>query len=195
MSEEIVSHGENTEELKINPVKFIEEIKEMTPEHIAMLKNRLDKMTWDSKSKWPSIRLTLFQQVRAFHEKFEQPRTDGPRELPEDLQQFRINFMHEELREYELAVQEGNLEKALDSLVDLVWVALGAADVHGFPFDEGWDRVFEANMKKVKVANEGDDHRSVRKSRFDIVKPEGWVAPDLSDLVRVAATETETSDA
>jgi len=36
-------------------------------------------------------------------------------------------------------------------------------------------------MKKVRAATDGSD--SKRGSSLDVVKPEGWIAPDLSDLV------------
>lgn len=51
----------------------------------------------------------------------------------------------------------------------------------GFNFREAWRRVHEANMGKVRARRAQD---STRGSVFDVVKPPGWVAPDLSDLVR-----------
>ena len=46
-------------------------------------------------------------------------------------------------------------------------------------FQEAWDRVHAANMAKER----GNPKTSKYGSGFDIVKPEGWTAPDLSDLV------------
>lgn len=73
-----------------------------------------------------------------------------------------------------------HLEGMLDGLVDLVYVALGTAQLHGFNFSEAWNRVHEANMTKVRVQRPNE---SKRNSIFDVVKPPGWVAPSHRDLV------------
>jgi hypothetical protein len=119
---------------------------------------------------------------------------DPEHRLPDDVQGFRLNFLTEELAEYEEAIgydkynsgdfdpKRFNAAKAFDALIDLVYVALGTAYLHGFPFNEGWDRVQEANMKKVRCEC-ADDPRSTRKHRIDVVKPEGWKPPMLADLL------------
>jgi len=71
------------------------------------------------------------------------------------------------------------MEQQLDALVDLVYVALGTAVLSGFDFEEAWRRVHRANMLKVKPRK---GQYTKRRSAFDIVKPPGWQAPDLSDL-------------
>jgi len=50
----------------------------------------------------------------------------------------------------------------------------------GLDFVEAWDRVHRANMSKVRAEKAGDSKRG---SKFDVVKPSGWTAPDLTDLV------------
>lgn len=142
--------------------------------------------------------MDLFKDIQNFHEKFELVFDGKPRVLPEDLAKFRIGFLMEELGEYCLdnevaqrffttelkkytAPQNIPLDKQLDALVDLVYVALGTAYLQGFDFNEAWRRVHEANMKKVRALRVIDSKRG---STYDVVKPEGWQAPDLSDLVR-----------
>ena len=122
----------------------------------------------------------LISDIKEFHEKFGLHYNDGPRELPDGLQRFRIGFLQEELFEYESAVANGDREKMLDGLVDLVYVALGTAYLHGFCFHEAWKRVHQANMAKIRVERAED---STRQSSFDVIKPQGWQAPDLKDLV------------
>lgn len=141
---------------------------------------------------------TLFADIAAFHEKFGLEYGGPARTLPEELGKFRIGFMAEELGEYcmdeehiKVVVdyiktrpsQDVPLDKQLDALVDLVYVALGTAYMQGFNFNEAWRRVHAANMKKVRAERAVD---SARGSTYDVVKPPGWVAPDLSDLVSVA---------
>lgn len=125
--------------------------------------------------------LTAFNpeiDMRQFHQRFGLEYTGSPRWLPEEISNFRYKFLEEELEEYARARTH---EKAFDALIDLVYVAIGTSYLHGFPFQKGWQRVHAANMKKVRATRPDD---SLRGSSFDVVKPNGWTAPDLSDLVR-----------
>lgn len=126
------------------------------------------------------------QDIKDFHEKFKLNYKGGTRTLDAEEFAFRIKVHFEESQEYEDAVKEQNLEKQLDSLVDLVYFALGTAYRQGLPFEKAWDRVHAANMAK-RMAN--DANESLRGFKRDIVKPEGWVAPDLSDLLGKAPVE------
>ena len=138
---------------------------------------------------------SFFRDIREFHQKFGLEYNAGPRPLPADLQKFRTDFIEEELDEYRSAItsvqvaqEVGNPEalrfaliKAFDALVDITYVTLGAAYLHGFNFDEGWRRVHAANMRKVRAHPSGVD--SKRASGFDVVKPVGWEPPQYEDLV------------
>lgn len=143
--------------------------------------------------------MDLFQDIKNFHEKFGLEYAGRPRVLPEELAKFRTGFMAEELAEYAFGGDEvdtnilvsivkedlrppKSLEDQFDALIDLVYVALGTAYLQGFDFNAGWKRVHEANMKKVRAATAVDSKRG---STYDVVKPDGWQAPDLKDLVSV----------
>jgi len=117
--------------------------------------------------------MKLSRDIVDFHQQFGLKYDGPPRALPGELSRFRTNFLFEELAEYSEAE---TLEKKLDALVDLVYVALGTAHLHGFDFDAAWDRVHRANMQKIRGP-------SVRSGEYDVIKPAGWVAPDLRDLV------------
>lgn len=148
-----------------------------------------------------SSSIDFMDDIRQFHEKFGLTPTDGefgPHVLDEKQQRFRIKFLFEELLEYckavgyvptvigntfslELAQDHSNEPAdAFDALIDLVYVALGTAYLHGFPFAQGWQRVQAANMQKVKAASADDSKRGYKN---DIVKPPGWTAPVLDDLL------------
>ena len=116
--------------------------------------------------------MSLTSDIREFHEKFGMEYEGKPRKLSPELLEFRVNFMKEELLEY---LQSTTLHDQLDALVDLTYVVLGTAYLQGFPFEEAWARVHAANMKKVKGPSERSD-------KFDVIKPEGWTPPDLTDL-------------
>jgi predicted HAD superfamily Cof-like phosphohydrolase len=90
----------------------------------------------------------------------------------------RRRLLREELEEYCTA---DNLEEQLDALVDLMYVLLGTAYLHGFNrFGEAWSRIQAANMLKVRATVPED---SPRGSTLDVVKPPGWSPASLTDLV------------
>lgn len=122
----------------------------------------------------------MYYDIVMFHVKYELTYKGPPRKLPEDLSEFRIKFMQEELDEYKKAVASGNLHEQFDALIDLVYVALGTAYMHGFNFPEGWRRVHEANMRKVRVLKADDSKRG---STYDVIKPPGWAPASLYDLL------------
>ena len=125
--------------------------------------------------------IDFWKDIKDFHEKFGLKYEGKPRTLPNELRVFRIDFMDEEISEYAMASAQKDLHDQLDALVDLVYVALGTATLHGFNFPEAWRRVHEANMKKVRATDIKD---SKRRSIYDVIKPLGWEPPDLSDLVK-----------
>lgn len=137
------------------------------------------------------------RDIRQFHEKFQLQYDGPPRDLPAELKQFRVKFLAEELCEYvsdssifhqvvasaflsEIDIRRQPLEKQLDALVDLMYVLLGTSYLQGFDFKEAWNRVHETNMTKIRALTTDE---SRRESLYDVVKPEGFRPPDLSDLV------------
>lgn len=125
----------------------------------------------------------MLGMVREFHEKFELRYDGPPRQLPGDMGKFRRDFMLEEIDEHFNAEYDSDLEKQLDALVDLAYVLFGTAYLQGFTpekFYEAFRRVHAANMLKVRALKAEDSKRG---STYDVVKPEGWQPPDLSDLV------------
>lgn len=132
--------------------------------------------------------------VEAFHKKYGLEYVGRPRVLENELAEFRRKFLKEEYKEYSehmyqaiyyLALRQSDklpehLEGMLDALVDLVYVALGNAYMHGFNFREAWRRVHDANMKKERATRLADTRRG---SLYDVVKPAGWRAPSHFDLV------------
>lgn len=138
---------------------------------------------------------TFFDDVAAFHEKFGLTlEGQGARLLAPEMMSLRNSRLLEEYEEYCNAVvsalhdlQRGNvtevtdgLEAMLDGLVDLVYIALGTAYLHGFNFNEAWRRVHEANMLKVRAERA---EQSRHGSKFDVIKPPGWKPPSHFDLV------------
>lgn len=131
---------------------------------------------------------TNFQDVQAFLRKFGIPAVSQPLILSPDVEEFRQKFMQEELNEFHDAT---TLQKKADALVDLVYVALGTADMMGIPWDAMWDAVQRANMRKERAKSAEHSAASTgRGHSLDVVKPEGWVSPDKEQMDVLAMAST-----
>jgi len=125
--------------------------------------------------------MDMFQMVADFHKKFGLEPTSQPDFPVEQIWKLKNVHMQEELDELRAAAINGDLEEYFDGLIDLVYVALGAAYLAGLPFEQGFLRVHQANMTKVRALRSSESKRG---STYDIVKPAGFVAPTLTDLIR-----------
>lgn len=133
--------------------------------------------------------MSNFHDVGTFHRRFGLPSVyasplgsdAGPRPWDGELIEFRRKFLREELEEFETGVNECDHAKMADALIDLVYVAMGTAHLLGYPWEPLWDEVQAANMRKVRAAPDGSD--SLRSSRWDVVKPEGWEGPDIEGVL------------
>ena len=97
---------------------------------------------------------------------------------PEKLEQllhFRVAFLKEEFDETFKATGEKDAEEIVDGLIDLCVVAIGTLDVMGIDANEAWHNVHKANMAKNVGIKES---RPNPLGLPDLVKPEGWKAPD-----------------
>ncbi len=133
-------------------------------------------------TQWSDLDM-MVEAVREFQTKFDQGYAGPPREMPASMASLRKKLTLEEATELVLAIDRGELDEQLDALVDQLYVLIGTAVQLGLDqvLAEAFWRVHNANMQKVLVPSR---QKSKRDSAWDIVKPEGWVKPDLSDLVR-----------
>jgi predicted HAD superfamily Cof-like phosphohydrolase len=94
------------------------------------------------------------------------------------LLRFRLDFVQEEITEMNKAFDEKNPEEIIDALIDICVVAIGTLDAFNIDAHRAWDAVLEANMSKQAGI------KPSRPNPFglpDLIKPEGWTAPDHSD--------------
>lgn len=120
-----------------------------------------------------------YQDVFAFHEKFEVPLAAKPSLLGDEAYNFRLGFMREELNEFVAAQYDNDIEQSLDALIDLVYVAYGTAQMMGVSpamWQEMWDAVQHANMTKVRASSAAESKRG---TSLDVVKPIGWQSPSV----------------
>ena len=117
--------------------------------------------------------------VNEFHRKFEVPVTGDERYMPDaETREYRINFLREELAEFEEAIDDQDPVKAFDALLDLAYVVYGTALMMGidqFQWVKGFSHVHSRNMAKVRATS---PDQSKRGTALDVVKPEGWYPPE-----------------
>lgn len=146
-----------------------------------------------------------FKDVFDFHEKFRLSHNfpKSPQHVDPELMKFRLRFLQEELTElanscgfqvighgvdkvdfyYDTTAKE-DLEGSFDAFIDYIYVMIGTMLYMGISpeiLEQGWNRVHEANMKKIRVERPED---SKRKSSYDVKKPKDWIAPTLKDLLK-----------
>ena len=92
--------------------------------------------------------------------------------------QHRVDFLQEELDEIRVAVHTRDAHGVLDGLIDLIVVAAGTIDLSRANGHEAWKRVMDANNSKEV----GFNKTRPNSEGVDLVKPEGWEAPNLEML-------------
>ena len=123
---------------------------------------------------------TLIKDIDAFHKKFGFEKNEKVG-IPDnnELVNFRTSFLMEELAEYTQAITKKDAAGALDALVDIVYIALGTAWLFNLPFEKAWNEVQKANMSKVRAKSKSKK----RGTAFDVIKPQGWQAPNIERIV------------
>ena len=122
----------------------------------------------------------LLGDINRFHNKFGFKKNEKVG-IPDnnELVNFRTSFLMEELAEYTQAITKKDAAGALDALVDIVYIALGTAWLFNLPFERAWDQVQKANMSKIRTKSKSKK----RGTSFDVVKPKGWTAPDIEQII------------
>jgi hypothetical protein len=81
---------------------------------------------------------------------------------------------------------ENKVELA-DAIVDSVYVLFQLARSVNIPFNACWDEVHKSNMAKMV------DGKVIRRTDGKVLKPEGWVPPDLWSVLHQLESATEYS--
>ena len=88
--------------------------------------------------------------VKEFHEKFGSPVLNKPSLIPQDRSDLRYKLMKEEVEEYLLGVQNGDLENIAKELADILYTVYGTILEHGLQdkMEEVFKEVHRSNMSK-----------------------------------------------
>lgn len=149
--------------------------------------------------------MSNFDDVRKFHQKFDMLVGDKPRQLTARKLKERLEFLWEELTELAQAsgfepvrLSDGKIEwksftdhkiiaEQADALIDLVYVSMGTAVMMGLPWQDLWDDVHGANMRKVRGTTK-------RGHAVDVTKPEGWEGPDAYVILHIHGFDYDAAE-
>ncbi|QQR47724.1 hypothetical protein JKA73_17460 [Myxococcus xanthus] len=155
---------------------------------------------------------TYQDQVREFHRVTGQPCPDRPTMPDAVTRVLRVRLMLEEVLEYaaasgvevsamggdiadvsELDVRavpwmEPDLTRMAHEATDALYVTLGTLVTMGAPARECFDEVAHANLRKAPGG------KVTRREDGKVVKPEGWVPPDLARVLEQAGTDFGPDD-
>jgi predicted HAD superfamily Cof-like phosphohydrolase len=121
-----------------------------------------------------------YADVLAFHRALDCFICDRPAYPGAAIHNLRVNLIIEEWNELARAVPSADpaaidIPAMADAIVDLIYVLIGMALAYGLDIRPIWDAVHRANMVKVGGGKREDGK---------IMKPPGWVAPDVAGLLR-----------
>ena len=126
--------------------------------------------------------MTAFEQVREFARAYRLPSRDTPVDAPSaagaDQLELRRRLLAEEVGELADAEAADDTAGVADALADIVYIALGTADLLGIPFDAVFDEVHRANMSKL-----GADGRPVLRADGKVLKGPGYTPPDVAGVL------------
>ena len=125
------------------------------------------------------------EDIRDLYKKFSMMHFNTPGHLTHRKLVERIECMQEELNEFTEGVNEKDIEKQADALIDLVYFAKGTSIMMGLPWIHLWRDVQRANMTKVRGVGK-------RGHIVDLIKPPGWQGPRTYEIL-IAAGYNEDS--
>jgi predicted HAD superfamily Cof-like phosphohydrolase len=91
-----------------------------------------------------------------------------------------VGLIEEESKEFDQALLDNDRVEQLDALIDILVVTIGAIHSGGFDAEGAWKEVMSTNFAKI------DKDTGLVRKREDgkVLKPVGWVAPDLKPFVK-----------
>lgn len=121
--------------------------------------------------------MNWYNDVKEFHKAFGQRIGIKPEFPSKEERLLRKKLIDEEFDELMEAEENNDFVEVADALADIIYIALGTAVSYGIPLDKVFDEVHRSNMAKLV------DGKVHRRADGKIQKPEGWTAPNISDIL------------
>ena len=98
-----------------------------------------------------------------------------------NLNQFGLytKLIEEDYKEFKHACDMNDNVEALDALIDILVVTIGAIHSAGFDAEGAWKEVMRTNFAKI----DKDTGKVRKREDGKVLKPVGWTAPDLKPFV------------
>ena len=102
-----------------------------------------------------------------------------------NMAQFMLyrNLIDEECKELAQACNTDDAVETLDALIDILVVTIGAIHSMGADGEGAWKEVMTTNFAKI-----GEDGKVRKREDGKVLKPQGWVAPDLKPFLQRKGT-------
>lgn len=128
--------------------------------------------------------LSEFGEIAAFMQEGGQEVPETPSWYPDSKDLFRfLDRVRDEVAETFAGIQDKDLPEIVDGFLDIAYVAItGAIRAAGTDAAQAcWDEILDANTAKI----DGRYGETVRDEKTGkILKPEGWVAPNIAGVLR-----------
>jgi predicted HAD superfamily Cof-like phosphohydrolase len=99
-------------------------------------------------------------------------------EFNEEQFNLYVSLIEEEANELADAIKAHDQVETLDALIDILVVTIGAIHSMGSDAEGAWKEVMSTNFAKI-----GEDGKVRKREDGKVLKPMGWVAPDLKPFV------------
>jgi predicted HAD superfamily Cof-like phosphohydrolase len=98
-----------------------------------------------------------------------------------NIEQFKLytKLIEEEFKELGVAIQDNDQVEQLDALIDILVVTIGALHSMGADVEGAWKEVMLTNFAKI----DKDTGKVRKREDGKVLKPLGWVAPDLGKFI------------
>jgi predicted HAD superfamily Cof-like phosphohydrolase len=116
-----------------------------------------------------------------FHKEINQPYIINPSICNNTMKDLRENLISEEIIETINAIEEKDLAKIADGIVDSIVVLIGTALAYGIDIRPIWDEVHRTNMAKTI-------NKTFRKDG-KLLKPVGWMPPEILPILEAQQEE------
>lgn len=122
----------------------------------------------------------IFELVEQFNKEVIGINRPKVQRMADDEERWLCKALREEVQEF---IDAQSIVHQVDALIDLIYFAAGGLTRLGFPAEASmmmFQAVHKANMAKKKGIKETRGHE------LDVVKPEGWEAPEgpIADIIK-----------
>ena len=111
-------------------------------------------------------------------EKFMRACDQNVADFDEDQFNMYIGLIEEESNELAEAIAAHDKVETLDALIDILVVTIGAIHSAGFDGEGAWKEVMKTNFAKIEA-----DGKVRKREDGKVLKPLGWVAPNLTPFL------------